>query len=139
MWQLSPAIGFEWGEADALPNPFPCRRQPHGKEFCGQNVNSTKKLRKPLLTHSISHSTFSIWCTNLYLRFGCVFTFLEIIKHNMLKMLCTFFIHCTKLFLHLSSVFTCLEIIKHNVLKILHIFFHLSIKMATQKFTILIF
>ena len=47
------------------------------------------KLRKPLLTCSISHSTFSIHCTNLFLCFSCVFTFLEIIKHNMPK--CCFF------------------------------------------------
>ena len=33
----------------------------------GQNVNSAKKLHKPLLTHSISHSTFSIHGTNLFL------------------------------------------------------------------------
>ena len=35
----------------------------------------------------VSHSTFSTHCTNLFLRFSCVFTFLEIIKHNMPKML----------------------------------------------------
>ena len=45
------------------------------------------KLLKPLLTRSISPSTFSIHCTNLFLRFSYVFTFLEIIKHNMPKML----------------------------------------------------
>ena len=52
-----------------------------------QREISSSKLRKPLLTCSISHSTFSIHCTNLFLRFSCVFTFLEIIKHNMPKML----------------------------------------------------
>ena len=48
---------------------------------------SSTKLCKPVLTRSISHSTFSIQCTNLFVRFSCIFTFLEIIKHNMLKML----------------------------------------------------
>ena len=42
---------------------------------------------KPLLTHSISHSIFSIHCTNLFLHFRCIVTFLEIIKHSMPKML----------------------------------------------------
>ena len=45
------------------------------------------KLCKPLLTYSISHSTFSIHYTNLFLRFSCIFTFLEVIKHKMPKML----------------------------------------------------
>ena len=50
------------------------------------------KLQKPLLIHSLSHSCFSIHCTNLLsvslFFFFCisVFTFLEIIKHNMSKM-----------------------------------------------------
>ena len=35
---------------------------------------------------SAGHSTFSIHCINLILRFSCIFTFLEIIKHNMPKM-----------------------------------------------------
>ena len=48
---------------------------------------SSTKLRKPLGTHSISQRTLSIHCTNLFLCFSCVFTFLEIIKHNMPKML----------------------------------------------------
>ena len=49
---------------------------------------SSTKLHKPLLTHLISHSTFSICCTNhFFVCFSCVFTFLEIIKHNMLKIL----------------------------------------------------
>ena len=51
---------------------------------------SSMKLRKPLLTHSISHSIFSIHCTNVFLYFSCVFTFLEIIKHDMPKMLLFF-------------------------------------------------
>ena len=55
-----------------------------------QEISSTK-LHKPPLTHSISHSTFSIYCTNLFLHFSCVFTFLEITKHNMPKMLLFFF------------------------------------------------
>ena len=54
-----------------------------------QEISSTK-LCKPLLTHSISHSTFSIHCISLFLHFSYVFSFLEIIKHNMPKMLCIF-------------------------------------------------
>ena len=49
-----------------LLNIFQCMRQPHSKELFGQNVNSTVKLHKPLLTHSFSHSTSSIHCTNLF-------------------------------------------------------------------------
>ena len=52
-----------------LLNIHQWRRQPHSKEFFGQNVNSTKKLCKPLLTHSISHSTFFIYCTNRFFAF----------------------------------------------------------------------
>ena len=48
-------------------------RQPHSKEIFGQNVNSTKKLRKPLLTYLISHSTFSIYGTNLFFAFQLPF------------------------------------------------------------------
>ena len=47
---------------------------------------SSVKLRKPLLTRSMSHNTSSIHDTNLFLHFSWVFTFIEI-KHNMLKML----------------------------------------------------
>jgi len=50
---------------------------------------STMKLQKPLLTRSINHNTFSIHCTNIFLHFGCVFTFPAIIKHNGWK--CCFF------------------------------------------------
>ena len=52
--------------------------------------NPQQKLCTPLLTHSISHRTFFIHCTNLFfffLHFSCIFTFLEIIKHNTWKML----------------------------------------------------
>ena len=48
---------------------------------------SSTKLHKPLLTRSNTHSTFSIHCTNLFLRFSCVFTSLGIIKRNKPKML----------------------------------------------------
>ena len=68
-----------------LLNIFQCIRQPYSRELFGQNVNSTRKLHKLLLIHSISHSTFSIHCTNLYLYFSCIFTFLEIIKHHLPK------------------------------------------------------
>ena len=71
---------------EVLLNIFQCIIQPTAKELFGQNVNSTKKLCKPLLTCSISHSTFSIHCTNLFLHFSCI-TFLAIKKHNTPKML----------------------------------------------------
>ena len=44
-----------------------------------QREISSTKLCKPLLTHLISHSTFSIHCTNLFVYFSCFFTFLPII------------------------------------------------------------
>ena len=40
-----------------------------------QEISGTKLL-KPLLTCSISHSTFSIHCTNIFLSFSYIFTFL---------------------------------------------------------------
>ena len=48
---------------------------------------SSTKLHKLLLTCSINHSTVSICCTKFFVGFRCIHTFLEIIKHNMLKML----------------------------------------------------
>ena len=54
------------GQGGMLLNIFQCIRQPHSREFFGQNVNSTKKLQKPLLTCSISNNTFSIHCTDLF-------------------------------------------------------------------------
>ena len=51
-----------------------------------QEISSTK-LHKTLLTRSVSHSTFSIHCRNFFLHLGCIFTFLETIKHNMQKIL----------------------------------------------------
>ena len=53
----------------------------------GSNVQqeiSNTKLHKPLLTQLIDHITFSVHCLNLFL---CVSTFLQIIEHNMLKVL----------------------------------------------------
>ena len=52
-----------------------------------QQEISIMKLPKPPLTYLISHSTFSTHCTNLFFYFSCIFTFLEVIKHNMPKML----------------------------------------------------
>ena len=50
--------------------------------------NLQHKTSQTTLTLSNSHSTFSIHCTNFsFLLFSCSFTFLEIIKHNMLKTL----------------------------------------------------
>ena len=46
-----------------------------------------QETSQTLLTRLMSHNTFSIYCTNLFLCFSCVFIFLEITKHNMLKML----------------------------------------------------
>ena len=95
------AITCYWllvGRGQKVPlNIFQCIRQSHSKELLGQNVNSTKKLHKPLKTRSISHSTFSINCTNCFLRFSCVFTFLETIKHSMPKMLHISFIFNVKM------------------------------------------
>ena len=54
-----------------------------------QREISSRELHK-LLTCSISHGTFSTQHTNLFfffLHFSCIFTFLEIMKNNMLKML----------------------------------------------------
>ena len=34
---------------------------------------------------------FPIHCTNVFLRFSCIFSFFEVIKHNVQKMLCIFF------------------------------------------------
>ena len=57
----------------------------HGASF---SETCSIKLCKPLLMRSVSHSTFSIHCTNLFLRFSCIFAFLEVsvIKYNMLKL-----------------------------------------------------
>ena len=56
---------------------------------------SSRKLHRPLLTHLLSHSTFPIHCTNPFLHFSCIFTFLELIKHNMLKIsLILFHLQC---------------------------------------------
>ena len=41
---------------------------------------SSMKLHKALLTCKTSYSTFSLHCTNLFLHFSCVFTFLEIVQ-----------------------------------------------------------
>ena len=58
-------------------------------EHCPVKISSTK-LHKPLLTHLIGHSTFSTPCTNLFLCFSCIFTFLEIIKSWMHWKFCIF-------------------------------------------------
>ena len=95
---LSMSAVSHYGERPGvLLNIFQYIRHPHSKELLGQNVNSTKKLHKPLKTRSISHSTFSINCTNCFLRFSCVFTFLETIKHSMPKMLHISFIFNVKM------------------------------------------
>ena len=51
-----------------------------------QKEISITKLNIPPLTHLINHSTFSVYCTHLFLHFSCIFTFLEMKKHNMTKM-----------------------------------------------------
>ena len=55
-----------------------------------QNLSNEKSPAQNFASHfdaSVSHSTFSIHCTNLILHFSCILTFLEIIKDNMQKML----------------------------------------------------
>ena len=47
--------------------------------------NHQHKTSQPLLIHLISHRTFSVHYTNLFLCFSCIFTFLEIKQHNMLE------------------------------------------------------
>ena len=74
-------------------NPGMCpdwelNQQPVSSQAGPQSNDPHQLGHKSLLTHSI---TFSIQCTNLFLHFSCVFTFLEIIKHNMPKMLHIFF------------------------------------------------
>ena len=53
--------------------------------------NLQHETSKPFLTGSISHCISSIHWTNLFLCFSCIFTFLEIIKHNMPTMMHIFF------------------------------------------------
>ena len=50
-----------------------------------QLYQETLQTTFDMLDHA-SHSTFSIHCTNLFLCFSWVFTFVEIVKHNMPKM-----------------------------------------------------
>ena len=58
---------------------------------------------KPLLTRLIRHSTVCICCTNLFVRFSYVFTFLKIIKHDMPKILPFFLPSSTLRWLHKNS------------------------------------
>ena len=90
------AVSCYWllvGRGQGAAKLFLMHKTAPRKDLFGQNINSTKKHRKPLLTHSItiSHRTISTHCTNLFLHFSCIFTFLEIIKHSLLKMLGIFF------------------------------------------------
>ena len=48
---------------------LPMHKTAPQKRIIWPNVNSTKKLHKPVLTRSISHSTFPLHCANLF----CVF------------------------------------------------------------------
>ena len=64
-----------------LLNIFQSLRQPHSKGLFGQNVNSTKNLHKPFLyIRLVTAPSPSTVQTSLC--FSCVFTFLEIKKHN---------------------------------------------------------
>ena len=65
------------------------------------------KLCEPLLLHSVSHSTFPRHYTNLFLHFTCIFTFLEIIKHNMLRVLLFFLPFSILKLLHKNSLIWC--------------------------------
>ena len=68
-----------------------------------QREISSTKLRKPLLTCSISHSTFSIHRTNPFLCFSGIFTFLEITKHNYAKSVAFFLPSSILKWLHKNS------------------------------------
>ena len=70
-------LASNWQRPGELLNIFQCIRQPHSKELFCQNLKSTKKLFKPLLKHSISHSTSSIHCTNHFLHFSCILPFFK--------------------------------------------------------------
>ena len=90
-----------------------------------QREISSTKLHKPLLTRSVSHSTFSIHGTNLYLRFSCVFIFLEIMKHNMPKVCLYFSISsiktATQKFISFDKFFKCKligQLLQYNVTKL---------------------
>ena len=80
------------------------------------------KLRTLLLTYLVSHSTFSILCTNLFFFF-CIFTFLEIINHNMLEMLPIFFhLHikmATQKFTPFDKFFFKAQLSQYNLTKLL--------------------
>ena len=67
---------------DLIATNFNCSTWPRS---IGQQEISSQNLYKPLLTHSISHSTFSIHWTNLF--FFQLHFYLSWIKHNILKML----------------------------------------------------
>ena len=89
--QLSPAwynVDFSQLILDLMAINFNQSTQPWS--IIQWESSSTKRC-KPLLTHSISHSPFFIHCTNLFMCFSCIFSFLNIIKQNMLKMLHIFF------------------------------------------------
>ena len=72
---------------------------------------SNMKLRKPLSTFLISHSTFSKHSTNLFLRFSVIFTFLEIISIMCWK--CCFFPYIFSIKIAIQK-FTNFDISKKN-------------------------
>ena len=76
-------LGRGWGAAKHLPMHMTAPQ----RRIIWPKCQQYKKLSKLLLTYLISHSTFSIHSTNLFLSFRCIFTFLGIIKHNVSKML----------------------------------------------------
>ena len=55
---------------DQGSNPCPLHWQADSQPLCHQGSPC-----KPLLIRSISHSTFSLHCTNLFVHFSCIFTF----------------------------------------------------------------
>ena len=59
-------------------------------QHCPARNLQHETLQTPL-TCSISHNSFSIHYTNLFSHFSCVFIFLGVIRHSMLKMSLTFF------------------------------------------------
>ena len=96
---------------------------------------SSTKLRKPLWTGLISYSTFSTHCTNLFLWFSCVFTFLEIIKHNMPKILFSFIFNikmATQKFINFDFFFKCTltwQLSQYNLTKL----FWMKLKTTTRE------
>ena len=86
---LSPTLGFQWVEARGAARHLPMHKTPHNKELWSKCQQYQETLQTTF--DMFSHSTFSIHCTNLVFHFNCIFTFLEILKHNTPKMFSSIF------------------------------------------------